>query len=544
MVVLSLAAALALYLVLERAGRGSVPLAVLRAAAWSAVGILLVDPSCHRGGPDRAIVLLDASASMTDSGSDARWRAAVDSAKAAAGGSGTILLFGGAPRIWTLRERPDAPTSLLAPALREAAARGGRLTIVTDGRIDDAEALPTDLMRRARVVVLPRPARPDVGIAALDLPAALHAGDTAVASVDLEVRGTSPGDSVLLELLEAGRVVARAHISLGAGGSLRHQLAFVPRATQAASEVRRYEARLSGFARDGEPRDDHRQSAAAVSRASVVALFSDSPDWDFRWLARTLQAQSGVPVRAYVRLGSTGWRESRTMRPVSDEAARAQASGAALVVAHGTEAGVRATARQAHRAVLEWITTSAQAEPGASADWYVMPPEFASPVGGALAGIPAESLPPLESVLDLRPDSVAWTGLIAQVDRRGRTRPVLVGRTLGRRHAALVGASGLWRWASRGGIAEQAYRALVASLTDWLLEERSGAPADLVALRDSLARGAGEFLPRSASLTAQPGTQTAAAGEGVPVRFSPWLYLAAVGALIVEWIVRRRRGLR
>lgn len=541
-VVLALAAALALYLVLERAGKAGVPLAVLRAASWSAVAVLLVDPSCHRRGENSAVVLLDGSASMTDPGSDGRWRAGVDSAHAAAGRTGRILLFGGEPRVFAPAMRPDAPESRLAPSLREAAARGGPLVIVTDGLIDDPEALPSDVLRRARIVVLPRAERPDAGVAVLDIPVALRAGDTASATVDLAVQGAAPGDSATLELFESGRLVARSRLALRSGGSIREDLTFVPGPTRAMNEVRRYEARLGGFARDGEPRDDRLGSAATVSRASAIVLISDSPDWDFRWLSRTLLTQSGVPVHGFVRLGATGWRESRTMHPVSDQTVRAEASNAALLVAHGTEAGVAANRRLARRAVLEWIT--AQQTEAPAADWYVTSPEFASPVGGALTGVPAESLPPLEAVLDLRPDSASWTGLLAQVDRRGRTRPVVVGSMSGGRRAAIVGASGLWRWASRGGLAEQAYRALVASLTDWLLEERTGAPADLALLRDSLARATTEFLPRRPVLAAQPGLGAAVAGDAEPVRFSPWLYVAAIAALIVEWIGRRRRGLR
>src|SRR5262249_30830629 len=123
-------------------------------------------------------------------------------------------------------------------------------------------------------------------------------------------------------------------------------------------------------------------------------------------------------------------------------------------------------------------------------------------------------------------------------------RPVVVGTTRNGRHDVVVLGSGLWRWASHGGLAEQAYRSLTAAMTDWLLEERSQASADLTALRDSLARRAAPILPRPRTLAPQPGQETAAAGESVPVRFSPWLYLAALAALLVEWVARRRRGLR
>jgi hypothetical protein len=217
-------------------------LAALRALAWGSVGVLLVNPACHRQAAARTDVLLDNSLSMTDATSDARWRAAVDSARAAAGRSGRIVVFGAEPGPFDAASPPSAPTSLLLPALREAAGRGSRVVVVTDGLVDDAASLPDDLLRRARIVVVPRAQRPDVGIAALVLPAALRAGDTTSARIDLIAAGTAAGDTVLLELLEQGRVVARARMPLGAGGSLTRELTFVPAGVGQTAEVRRYEA--------------------------------------------------------------------------------------------------------------------------------------------------------------------------------------------------------------------------------------------------------------------------------------------------------------
>ena len=114
----------------------------------------------------------------------------------------------------------------------------------------------------------------------------------------------------------------------------------------------------------------------------------------------------------------------------------------------------------------------------------------------------------------------------------------------GKQRVVALGVSGLWRWASHGGVAQEAYRALTAALTDWLLEDEAAAPAALTSLRDSLAEGAGEFLPRPASLGDQPGLTTASLTDPEPVRFSPWLYVAALVALVTEWVLRRRKGLR
>ncbi len=539
------AGAFALYLRIERAGPTAVPLAVLRATAWGVVAALLINPGCRRVGPAVPTVLLDGSASMSDAASEVRWQAALDTARGAAGRSGRILVFGLEPRLFVDGVRPEAPASRLLPALREAAARGGPVVVVTDGEIEDAAALPADLLRAARVVVLERPTARDAGVVTLDLPASLRAGDTALAAVDLVATGSGAGDSVTLEFFEQGRPAARARLGLGAaGGLVRHELRFVPAAPAGEREVRRYEARLSGLPGDGEPRDDSRGTAASVTRASTIVLVSDAPDWDFRWLAQTLRTTSGVPVRSYVRLLAGGWRETQTLRPVAEAQIQSEVARAALVVAHGG-AGVQPLAAAARGALWRWVSVD-----GAGGDWYVLAPESSSPVGDAFAGAPPESLPPLESAADLPPDSLEWTALAAQLERRGRARAVLQGQGGGGgrggtgRRQVRIGASGFWRWASKGGAAAEAYRALVAGLTDWLLADPTPGRADLLALRDSLAAAGREFLPRSRTLAPQSGLAGASAAPPVPLRHTPWPYGVALVALLAEWIARRRRGLR
>lgn len=540
--------ALALYLGLERVGPMGIPLALLRAASWGALAALLVNPSCRRAGRGGAgtTVLLDQSLSMTDPAGDARWRAAVDSAKALAGRGGRVVLFGAEPRVFDEAARPVAAASRLGPALREAAARGGPIAVVTDGAIDDPAALPGDLLRRARVVLLARAAGRDAGVAGLDLPAALRAGDTATATVDVIAAGTSAPDSVTVELLERGRPVARERLGLGAGGALRRDLRFVPAPAASDREVRRYEVRLAGLIGDVEPRDDARASLAEVSRGSAIVLLTDSPDWDSRALATALAATAGVPLRAWVRVGKGGaWHDARTLRPRDDVTVRGEASRAALVIAHGTEDGVEQMARLGRRAVWRWVTAP-RSGVALLGDWYVAAPDLGSPVGGALASAPPESLPPLEAVSEPGAESgpTAWVALAAQLDRRGRPRPVVQGAEVGGLRVVTVSGAGLWRWASRGGVAAEAYRALVASLTDWLLEERPGAQGSLAAARDSLARGQAEFLPRPPLLRAQPGVAAEAEWEPVPLRHAGWVYGLALGALVLEWVARRRQGLR
>jgi hypothetical protein len=536
--VLALGGALLLYLGPERAGPSGVPLALLRALAWLGVAALLLDPGC-RSGPAPPTVLLDQSQSLSDPAGDARWKAAVDSARRLAAG-GPVVLFGATPRAWHERARPDAPTSLLLPTLREAVSRGGPIAIVTDGEVDDAAALPADVMRAARVVIVARPRGPDAGLAAVRIPPVLRAGDTATAEVAVVVRQATTGDSGSLELREDGRIAARQRIGLGAG-SVAAVLRFVPAPPPGGERVvRRYEARLTGFARDVEPRDDARATVAAVTRAAAVALFSESPDWDFRWLGRTLRSARATPVRSFVRVAEGPWRDAATLAPVSEAAARAAAQEAALVIAHGPEAAIDAIARLARRSVWRW-PTGGGAQTG---DWYVAPEPGASPLGAALAGVPVESLPPLSALRTAPADSTAWSAVLARAGRRGSAQPVFVGGTReGRRWLTVLG-SGLWRWASRGGVAAEGYRALVLGAADWSLERRTAEDGEVLAVRDSLAREGVEFLPRAPTLAVQAGVAERATRERVPLQQRPLVFGAILVALCVEWVARRRRGMR
>lgn len=535
---LALAGALVLYLGLERAGPGGMPLAVLRAVAWAGVAALLVDPGCRKGVVPPT-VLLDGSRSMEDVRGDARWGAAQDSARRLAAG-GPVILFGGTPVAWHPGARPAALTSRLLPALREALARGGPVVVVTDGEIDDAASLPPDAMRAARVVVLPRPRPADAAVAAVGLPAVISAGDTATAEIEVTSAGALPRDSATVELREEGRPAGRQRIGLAAG-HVRAAVRFVPAAPPAGDRaLRRYEARVTGWAADADPRDDAASTAAAVTRAAAVVLLSASPDYDFRSLAGTLRSARAAPVRSFVRVAGGPWRDAVSLAPVTADALRAAVERADLVVAHGPDSAVRAVAALAKRSTWAWATGAG----AVAGDWYVSGEPAPSPVGAALSGVPAESLPPLTALRPARADSAGWTALPARAGRRGVTRPVLAGLERGGRRTVAVLGAGLWRWAAKGGIAAEAYRAVVLGTTDWLLARGATDDAGVQALRDSLARGTAERLPRRPVLVSQPGAGTVAAVERVPLQQRPWVFGAVLVALCLEWIARRRKGMR
>ena len=355
-----------MYLGVERSGSAGVPLALLRALAWAGVAALLVDPGC-RGRPPAPTVLLDASLSMSDAFGDIRWRAAVDTARRLAAG-GPIVLFGATPISWREGARPTAAASRLLPALREALSRGGPIAVVTDGVVDDAAALPAEALRAARVVVLPRPAVPDAGIAGVELPAVLVAGDTAVAQVAVASAGATPAESATVELREEGRSVGRTRVPL-AGPAARAAVRFVPAPAVADRALRRFEARLTGWRRDADPRDDAFVTAAAVTREAAAVLLSESPDYDFRALARTLRSAHATPVRSFVRVTDGPWRDAATLAPVGDAAVRAAAGQATLLVAHGPEAAVARLAGLGRRSVWRWIAGPGGGRSPATGTW-------------------------------------------------------------------------------------------------------------------------------------------------------------------------------
>lgn len=215
---------------------------------------------------------------------------------------------------------------------------------------------------------------------------------------------------------------------------------------------------------DAEPRDDARIHVLEVSPQPAAVLLTAPPAWEMRFLARALGEVARVPMQVFVEIASEGedrWRDGTTLAPVSLAKVQRAVDGARLVVLGGEPA--RWARFRPHGAVLAW--PAARRFDG---DWYVLPPA-ASPLAGTLAGISWDSLPPATAVLEVPPDTAAVVALTARLARRGAPRPVVVLAETGGARRATVTATGLWRWAFRGGAAGVAYRALVAGLADWLL---------------------------------------------------------------------------
>ncbi|MBL8977751.1 MAG: hypothetical protein JNM53_05045 [Gemmatimonadetes bacterium] len=592
-ILLATAAAWFTYWRLEQLGARAWPAALARAVAWAALGLLVLDLTCAVRGPTagRPLVLLDASLSMTAAGG--RWAEALDSARA----RGEVRLFGdAAPFRDTL---PAFGRSDLEPALRAAAASDRPVLIISDGELTDRDDVAPDLLARAGVLLLPRATAPDLAVVRVSGPARATAGDTVRLDVEVRAFGGGP-DTARVTVSLGDRVLGRQSIRLGADGN---SVATLVLPTAGLSGDLPLRIGLSGHT-DAEPRDDARLHLLRVSPTPGIVLLASPPDWDSRFLFQALRDVADLPLRAYLRMGGGGWRSMSTLAPVSAEEVQQAARRADVLVVKGSAPeALRATSARGR-----WLWPSGEGgETTVTGDWYAAA-GASSPVASAFVGLPVDSFPPLVSVTPIEPAADDWIGVTAQLTRRGADRPVLVGTARPGRREVLTAADGFWRWSFRGGAGEQAYRAMVAGTLSWLLGgadsaagrarlprpvvsngrpavfEWSGTgPAMPTAIvlsggdgtrtdtlefdgsgraelwlppgiyayqlegggRGTLAvdRWSEEWLPRPSQLEAQPISAPPTPGLTSARRWL-WLFGLALLGLTVEWLYRRRLGLR
>ncbi len=590
-----LAAALAwfTYWRLEQLGRRAWLAAACRGVAWAALGVLLLDLTCavSPGSVTRPLVLLDGSLSMAAAGG--RWREALDSART----WGEVRLFGDEHA--GTDSLPTMGRSELAPTLAAAAASDRRVIVVTDGELDDVADLSPDILARAGVRLFPREPTPDLAVRRVRGPDRVTAGDTIRLEVEVRASGSS-ADSARIEARLDQRVLARRALRLGGDGAGSVTLAFL---SAGMSGDVLFSVGLTG-AGDAEPRDDTRLWRVRVTPTPGVVVVANPPDWDARFLFRTIREVAQLPVRGYARLEPGRWRSMETLTPVAQEEVAQAVRRADVLVLKG---GVPDFARES-RARGRWLWPSGEGgETVIPGEWYVSAPS-ASPVAGAFVGLPVDSFPPLVEATPIEPAASEWIGLNAQLGRRGADRPILAGSAGAGRRRVTTAADGLWRWSFRGGSSEQAYRALVAATLSWLLGASDSTIGSARPVRPVVANsrpvvfewtGAGPAAPLGirlesagavrrdtlrfdgagrALLWLPPGQQRYqldGGGAGVvavetwseewlqrPValaardapgvslsRFTSsrrwiWLFGLCVLALSVEWMVRRRLGLR
>ena len=442
-------------------------LLILRGVAVLALLLLLWNPASSRLLPagDQPLVLLDASLSMTGAG--APWRAALDTARGFARRRAVVWRFGTTVTAFDTTP-PAAGASHLAPALEAAAGRAGEVVVVTDGEVDDLAGIPADLLRRPRVIVQPRAPFVDAYVASVEGTRHVTRTDTIRLKVSYGTAGKRDGGRGIgqgtLTTSVEGRRLASQSVTLPDSGVLTTEITIpashVPRPGWQVLEVR---LDASG---DGEPRDNSRLFAIDVSLEPAAVIFASPPDWEARFLAHTLSDVARVPVKVFVETEAGRWRDGATLVPVPTSLLTSAAASARLVVAMGDPERARAFAGGSRPAVLLWQTN------GQAGDWYVEQP-LSSPFTAALTGVLWDSLPPATAVVLQTHDSTASTvALAARLARRGPARPIVTLQERSGQRIATVTAAGLWRWAFRGGAAQEGYRSVVAALVDWLLGER------------------------------------------------------------------------
>jgi|HubBroStandDraft_6_1064221.scaffolds.fasta_scaffold69766_2 hypothetical protein len=573
--------------------------ALLRVLSVALLVALCLDAPAGRGSQARALAALDVSASWRRGQDSAAYRTALSELGRASGDS--VLLIGDSLRAGPPPAVPRDARSRVRPAVERALAAGRPLTLITDGEIDDPEAL-TELPAGSRVVVVAHPPSRDAGLTALDAPRAAVAGDT------IELRATlvaGPGGS------------GAGHVAFSVGSSPPAPASIIAADPLPKGAERSVTARVPVPAGDGprvlravwtgdgdtEVRDDTLSAAIDVSPAAGAVFVSTSPDEDARYALSVLRDALTLPTRGFFRVAPGQWRVDGTLDHVTEADVRQAVASAPVVVLDGDTA-VFGAPRAASRGSLALLAPPA---PTSDEEWYATgaPP---SPVAGTLGGVTWDSLPPI----DVAPENAVgdWQGLEAKRGRRYDRRVVVAGSTTEGRRVVTVNAGGLWRWRFRGGASADAYTALWGGIFDWLAAERrdqrAAVPADalvregdpirwrhgsgpdtsvtvVLTLRggsgppDSLrlrfppgaattetgplaagvydvrttggpallvVNASREWLPRAPSVRTGQVGGVVLAGAAPRLRALGWIYLLLVAALCAEWLWRRRAGLR
>jgi hypothetical protein len=514
----------------ETPGRGRMLLAGLRTATLSLLLLLLLDPQLPAAagvgpGGRTTQVLLDASLSMTlpTAAGPPRWEQAVQVARDRAGGR-PILLFGDGTRAIQSNALPaeapgDGRTRLL-PALQAAAEAGvSRVVVVTDGGIEDAEAVARWLPRLGVEVAFEVVGDVVANRSLVEADAPAWAGAGEPVRVEFGVTAaTRLQDSIAVVARVGERVVGRTAVAPPAAG----------RVASGALELRleappgggRVAVTLELEGSDVVPDDDVRTLYVEVAEEPAgIALVSFRPDWEPRFLAPVLQQAAGLPMRAfllgtggqYVRLGAgleAGVQASE--EEVRGAVQRAiQRNG--LVVLHGVDAGAPGWASDALRAAPRLLVfpggdagelpLPVQAGAAAAGDFFPVRELPPSPVAPLLAELPLAEAAPLTALRGVALPPGAWVPLLVTRSRQGAPQPAIVGGQAGGRRWVVALGDGYWQWAFRGGEERQLYNRLWGALGGWLLRERGLAAPEQV-------RPASFSLPRATNIPwVAPGLQ-------------------------------------
>jgi hypothetical protein len=576
--------------------RRELPAAVLRGVAITLLVALLLDAPAGATRAVRPMAALDVSASWQRGGATT-YATALQHFRALARTADSSFLFGDSLRRASPPAVPTDTRSSTREAVDRALAAGRPLRIVTDGELDDPDAL-ANLPAGSALDVIPRPAAPDAAVIGIDAPRAVVGADTVPIQVTVAAGAAGAGAGSLVVMFDR-RTLATAPLAALDPSAERIVSMRIVVPSEEGDGLLRAIVTVPG---DVEPRNDTLERPLEISPAAGAVFVSTSPDYDARYAIAVLRGAVSLPTRGFFRVAPGNWRVDGTLAPASETDVRRAVANAPLVVLHGDTALFGAP-RASTRGSLVLFPSPLGDESG---EYYATgaPP---SPLAAGLGAVPWDSLPPIESPAANYPAGTYWEGLETQRARRFDRRVPVIGTLSGRR-VVIVNATGLWRWQFRGGVASDAYAALWGGIFDWLSAERpdvrvalpvegavrAGEPiewrrgsgtdsvvtvivarrgtpaADTVALHfgsgstaesPPLARGvydvrttggasllvvnpSREWVPNRARVKAGAIGGGSVAGLATRVRALWWVYLALVGALCGEWIVRRSLGLR
>ena len=572
----------------RRPSTAALPAGIARLAALTLVVALVLDAPASRARVPEPIVALDVSASWRRAGDTAAFARALARAREIAAGA-PIMAIGDSARPFTVGTAANDVRSSIGAVATQALAAGRPLIIVTHGELEDTDRL-SGLPGGSRTELITRVERPDLAALRVEAPLAVVAGDTIDATVTV-MAGAAGSPRTALSLLLDGAAVGRQTIdALPAGGESRARFRLVAR----GRGTRVLTAALGAV--DAERRNDSLSVAMEIAAVPAVVWVSSAPDQDSRFALAALRGTLRLPVRAYVRIAPTEWRVEGPLTPVSVDEIRRAVRDAGIVVLHGDT-----TMFGAPRALVRGRLALFPTPPPGNDDWYPVAVP-ASPLTASLSGVALDSLPPID--VGAAAPTGDWEGLTVARARRLDRRTVIAGTDRPRR-VVVIDAGGLWRWKFRGGASEAAFVALWGAVFDWLAEERrdtralsiaspvvragepiawrgvpdsgatiiirgaDGSVADSARLdresgtSSSRALGAGryvadvpggrialvvnesrEWLPGALSARSEAASSASPPLRGEPLRGKLWPYAAAIALLCMEWLLRRRSGLR
>lgn len=567
--------------------------AALRLVAVTGLVALILNAALGAARPAPAIVALDVSASWLRSGDSTRFREALDRARDDA--SDELLLFGDSTRPDGGDVRAADDASRVRPVVERAMAEGRPLRIYTDGELEDAEAL-APLVGGSSIVVSRANEGADVAIADLGVVRATVGGDTL--DVDVALTASSGGGPPSRLTITLGdRVVTTIPVDAVGPYGERVVRARVPVPNVTGAVLIGAALAAPG---DRTPANDSLLVAVDVMPGAGAVVISTTPDYDVRDLATVLRGTVLLPTRGFYRVAAGRWREEGSLSPATEEDVRRAAREAPLLVLHG-DTSVFGDPRGYARGSL--LLVAPPSTPGE--EWYATGAPT-SPMAAALGGSPWDSLPPLEvaPVAATGSFEVLETRRARRLERRvaaiGWERPkrtVLVpasgfwrwrfrGGAPAAAHSAFWGSVIDWLAAERadnraaspadGAVREgQPIRWRRGMPTDTVVPvafvRRGTGQQDSVIVRfssgslfaetpsraagvyDITTRGGSSVLvvnPAAEVLPRRPTVVEGDIGTGEALTDAPrlrgigWIFAIVILSLCIEWILRRRLGLR